>query len=678
MTPLSPLSRWARFVAILAVLVATPGQAQFATQLDPVQAELFLEYDSVPAGDTVDVVVRLTPEPGWHTYWINPGDAGRPTTAEFSGIEGMSVSEPRWPVPEMHREDVLVTYGYGHQHSLLFRAQLPQDFSGTQRIQAKVSWLVCKDICIPGSATVGETLTAGPRSAVRNADIFAAARAQLPQAVAEQPGRYSLVGGEMRLALPSAYSKPDDVFPDTQYLVNHAAEQQWSADGTRVAWPVAFDGVEAPDALRVLVVKDKQATWVEMQPGEVAPVVADASAAAPTAVAMTALRAIVLAFLGGILLNLMPCVFPVLALKAMGLSRGENLAEKRHEAWIYTAGVLASFLGLAAVLLGLRATGAALGWGFQLQNPAVVAALAVMLGFFGLAMAGWTQIGMGLMGMGQNLTQGKSPRAAFFTGVLAVVVASPCTAPFMGAALGFAVTQPAIIALAIFGSLGLGLAAPILLIALVPALATRLPRPGPWMDKFKHVMAIPLIGTAAWLFWVVANQAGYLALGLSVLALLVLAVVTRQSPQGRWVDSAGLRTGGWVLAAALAVTPAMLPPAAARVAGDWEPWSAERVAELRAAGQPVFVDFTADWCISCLVNEKTALSDASVQKLLVEKELVLLKADWTRQDPAITAGLAEFDRNGVPLYLVYNRQGEVEVLPQLLTPGIVRAALEKL
>lgn len=666
-----------RFVAALCLLAVAPAQAQFAPQQDPVVAELFLEHAELPAGSSFEMVIRLTPDPGWHTYWLNPGDAGRPTAAEFSGIEGLAVSTPRWPVPHSYREDVLMTYGYGETHSLLYQARLPDDFAAAAELQARVSWLVCKDICIPGSATLSEMLAPGPRGETRNADIFAAARAGIPQAQAEQRGRFELVDGEFRIALPQAQAQPDELFPDTQYLMNHAADRRWSADGTRVAWPVAFAGVEAPEQLRVLAVADGQATWVTLEPGPVA-AIDDAAVAAESRTVMTALRAIVLAFLGGILLNLMPCVFPVLALKAMGLSRGENLAEKRHEAWLYTAGVVASFLTLAAILLALRATGAALGWGFQLQNPAVVAALAIMLGFFGLALAGWTQVGMGLMGLGQNLTQGNSPRAAFFTGVLAVVVASPCTAPFMGAALGYAVTQPAVIALTIFTSLGLGLAAPILLIALLPVLAKRLPRPGPWMDTFKHVMAVPLIGTAIWLYWVVLNQAGYLALVLAVLALVVLAVISRQSPRGRWVDSAGLRAAGWVVAIGLAMAPALLPPATARVAGDWEPWSAERVAELRAAGQPIFVDFTADWCISCLVNEKTALNDAAVQKLLADKQLTLLKADWTRQDPAITAGLAEFDRNGVPLYLVYDREGEVLVLPQLLTPGIVRAVLEGL
>ncbi len=643
------------------------------------QAELFLEHAELPAGSEFDIVVRLTPEPGWHTYWLNPGDAGRATTTVFSGIDGLAVSAPRWPVPHAYREDVLMTYGYGNQHSLLYQARLPEDFSGPAVLEARVSWLVCKDICIPGSATLSEMLAPGTAGAPRNADIFAAARAALPQGEAEQQGRFELTDGAFRIALPEPYAQPDELFPDTQYLMNHAADKHWSADGRRVSWPVAFDGVEAPAGLRVLAVAEGQATWVSLMPGAVEAVSEAEQAAQPNSpTLMTALRAIVLAFLGGVLLNLMPCVFPVLALKAMGLSRGENLAEKRHEAWLYTAGVVVSFLALAAILLALRATGAALGWGFQLQNPAVVAALAVMLGFFGLALAGWTQVGMGLMGLGQNLTQGNSPRAAFFTGVLAVVVASPCTAPFMGAALGYAVTQPTLIALTIFTSLGLGLAAPILLIALVPVLASRLPRPGPWMNTFKHVMAVPLIGTAIWLYWVVLNQAGYVALGLAVFALLVLAVISRQSPRGRWVESAGLRTAGWVMAVGLAMAPALLPPATARVAGDWEPWSAERVAELRAAGTPVFVDFTADWCISCLVNEKTALNDATVQQLIAEKNLTLLKADWTRQDPAITAGLAEFDRNGVPLYLLYDRQGEVQVLPQLLTPGIVRAALEKL
>lgn len=666
------------FVSV-AGLFSTAAQA-FGPDLDPVVAELFTDYDAVAAGDEFQIAVRITPESGWHTYWINPGDAGRPTQVAFSGVEGLVVSEPRFPVPEAVREEVLMTYGYGHAHTLLYQARMPEAAHGEVTIQAHVSWLVCKDICIPGSAHLSETMRVGSKGSPRNADVFTAAKSHFPSAASGETGRFDLVDGAFVFDLPARHAKPAAVYPDTQYLMNHAAEPRWSSDGLQLQWPIAFEGVEAPSAMRLLVLSaDGSAQWLNMQRGSVQGL---SSSAAPASSnkqnLMTVWNAIILAFLGGMLLNLMPCVFPVLALKAMGLSRGEDLAEKRTEAWIYTAGVIASFVGLAAILLMLRAGGAALGWGFQLQNPAVVAVLAVMLAFLGLALAGWTQIGMGFMGWGQNLTQGNSPKAAFFTGVLAVVVASPCTAPFMGAALGFAITQPTFIALAVFFCLGLGLAAPILLIALVPGLARRLPKPGPWMDKAKHIMAIPLFATAAWLLWVVASQAGLPALVVSIAALLVIAVVSRQSPDGRLVESAGLRAFGWLVAIILVSAPALLPPAESRLAGEWQAWSKQRVEELQAQKQAVFVDFTADWCISCLVNERTALSHSSVQTLLADKEVVLLKADWTRQDPAITAGLAEFDRNGVPLYLLYTPAGEVIVLPQILTPGNVREALERL
>ncbi|MEN8719854.1 MAG: thioredoxin family protein [Oceanococcaceae bacterium] len=670
---------------LLLLLVPPWAAAQFGQALDPVRAELFLEHDTVPAGEVVNVAIRLTPDPGWHTYWLNAGDAGRATQAVFTGIEGLDVAGPRWPVPEALKEDVLVTYGYSDQHALLYEMTLPQSFTGSVSIAAEVNWLVCKDICIPGSATLTETIAAGPRGPQRNADVFTATRAALPQGTSADPGAFMLAAGEFRFALPPALARPDAVFPDTQYLVNHAAPVRMDEAGQHLAWPVAFADVQSPESLRLLVVRGDRAVWLTMQRGDVPAVDAPAewspraAGIEPEPVATMSLAvAIGLAFLGGILLNLMPCVFPVLALKAMGLSRGENLAQKRAEASIYTLGVLVSFLVLAAGLLVLRATGAALGWGFQLQNPAVVAFLAVLLAFFGLALAGWTQMGMGLMGLGQDLTQGHSPRAAFFTGVLAVVVASPCTAPFMGAALGFAITQPAVVALGIFASLGLGLAAPVLVIAWVPALARRLPRPGPWMNTFKLVMAVPLLLTAAWLFTVVANQAGLPALALALIALGLVALVSRQSARGWWISSQPLRGAGWAVALVLMIAPALLPPATQRVAGNWQTWSAERVQQLQAEGRPIFVDFTADWCISCLVNEKTALADDVVQELFVQKQVVLLKADWTRQDPAITAGLAAFDRNGVPLYLLYHPDGEVEVLPQLLTPGIVRKALARL
>jgi thiol:disulfide interchange protein DsbD len=582
-------------------------------------------------------------------------------------------------VPEPLREGELLTYGYGHAHTLLYEITLPEALAGTElRLEARADWLVCKDICIPGWAELEQTVRLGPPSPQINADVFRAARKALPQGQLSVLGKMQLADGELRLQLPpSVERRPQDLLPAQQYLVNHAAGPRWSERAPwRLNWPLLDQSAQAPRRLQALLIEKDAARWVVFEPAVLEPMAAGPANSAAFSLGIG--MAVLLAFGGGVLLNLMPCVFPVLALKAMGLARGENLAQKRREAGIYTLGVLLSFVTLAALLLGLRAGGAALGWGFQLQNPAVVAALGVLMAYLGLAMLGWTQVGSRWMGMGQSLTEGHGPRQAFFTGVLAVVVASPCTAPFMGAALGYAVTQPALVALVIFASLGLGLAAPILLLALVPMLARRLPRPGPWMDKAKHILALPLFATAAWLFWVVAGQAGTLALLAALASFLLLALVSRMQGADFWLSSPALRRSGWLVALLLLAAPLAMPPADQRLDGDWQSWSKERVTQLQAQGQPVFVDFTADWCISCLVNERTALADKAVQAAFAEQDVVLLKADWTRQDPAITAALAEFDRNGVPLYLLYDRQGQVQVLPQILTPGTVLKALRKL
>lgn len=666
-----------RVLATLALLLLTPlAQAQFGQGPEPVLAELFLPAEQVEPGSTISVAVRLTPDKGWHTYWQNPGDAGRATQVAFSGIEGMQVAGPRWPVPEPLPEGELLTYGYGHSHTLLYDITLPTAPAGTElRLEARADWLVCKDICIPGWAELEQAIRLGPPSPQLNADVFAAAQKALPQEKIAQQGRMQIVDGRLRLQLPeSVLARPGELLPAQQYLLNHAAGPVWSQQAPwRLTWPVLDPASTVlPTRLSALLLERNGARWVEFVPGEVAPVT---SSAQLPGVSLGVGMALLLAFGGGVLLNLMPCVFPVLALKAMGLARGENLSQKRREALIYTLGVLLSFLLLAGLLLALRASGAALGWGFQLQNPAVVAGLGVLMGYLGLAMLGWTQLGSRWMGLGQSLTEGHGPRQAFFTGVLAVVVASPCTAPFMGAALGYAVTQPAVVAMAIFASLGLGLAAPILLLAIVPVLARRLPKPGPWMDKVKHVLALPLFATALWLFWVVAGQAGIVALLAALTSLAVLAAVSRMINGEFWLSSAAARRSGWVMALVLLAAPLALPPAEQRLDGSWQTWSPERVAQLQEQGQPIFVDFTADWCISCLVNERTALADDAVQAAFAAQGVVLLKADWTRQDPTITAGLAAFDRNGVPLYLLYDRQGQVQVLPQILTPGIVMKAL---
>ncbi|MEB2286360.1 MAG: thioredoxin family protein [Myxococcales bacterium] len=412
------------------------------------------------------------------------------------------------------------------------------------------------------------------------------------------------------------------------------------------------------------------------------------SAAAPLA---TAPLALALAFAGGVLLNLMPCVFPVLALKALGLVGigGEARRRVRRHGLAYLAGVVVSFWLLAGALIAARAGGAELGWGFQLQSPTVVAVLAILFFWMALVLLDVATIGGAIMGVGQHLTTGDGDRAAFFTGVLATVVATPCTAPFMGTAIGYALGQPAAAALAVFTCLGLGLAFPYVLVTWIPALARLLPRPGAWMQMLKQLLAFPLFATVAWLVWVASFQAGPPAVGAILLALVLVGFASWVG--AHWPGAGGRLIAGAAAAGALALAltiPAVEAPsgaagaAATAAAGDlvWEPYSSSRVAELRAQGRPVFVDFTAAWCVTCQMNEKVALGTAAVIAKMKELGVVALRADWTRPDATISRALQEFGRDGVPLYVLYSgRAGDPpRILPQVLTPALVIAELEKL
>ena len=373
----------------------------------------------------------------------------------------------------------------------------------------------------------------------------------------------------------------------------------------------------------------------------------------------------------------MPCVFPVLSLKALSLTQGS--AHRAH-ALAYTAGVLLCFVAIAGLLLALRAGGAALGWGFQLQSPPVVGALAYLMFALGLGLTGMVQLGAGWMGVGQRLTGGNGLSGSFFTGVLAVIVASPCTAPFMGTALGYAVTQPAPVALSVFAALGLGLALPFLLIGFIPALARALPRPGAWMETFKQAMAFPLFLTSVWLLWVLGRQTGADGMALALAGLVVLAlalwlwgIAQQQGSRNKRVTAAALLLLAlWPLWSATQ----SVAPTAGNGTGHARAWSAETLAALRAEGEPVLVNMTADWCITCLANERVALDTKTVREALTTHGVTYLKGDWTRQDPAITDYLAGYGRNGVPLYVLYPRDGGApRILPQVLTPALVRDAL---
>ncbi len=698
--------------AWLFALFALPGLAA-PVQTEHVEAELIAENLGLTAGGDNWVALRIAPEEGWHVYWRNPGDTGLPTTLNWTLPAGISAGPMQWPYPHRSMLGDIVNYGYGEETILPVPLTVPADApAGTAQLQAKAKWLVCKDICIPGSADLSLSLPVAPAGTPVQADArwrndFANSRAQLPQpapadwkvqyqvraAGADAPGSES-GNGDFSLAVDGAHFSAGgaiEFFPYAGDLIKPSSPQRVINDakrGLRLSQKLGDYFVKAPAQVDgVLVVHDGDSVkaWeIHAQPGPVQAVPASAagSAAAQPEVVPAPLSLVLVllsALLGGLILNLMPCVFPVLSIKAISLieARAKVARRQRGHALAYTLGVLATFGGLAGLLLALRGGGAAVGWGFQLQQPVFVALLAYLFFGMGLSMSGVVQFGTRLMGVGQSLAAEGGYRGSFFTGVLAVAVASPCTAPFMGTALGYALGQPAALAMLVFLALGLGLALPFLLIGFFPALGRLLPRPGAWMETFKQVMAFPLYLSVVWLLWVLGGITDRSGMAVALLGLTLLAFAL-------WLWNRPGRTAGLLKLAALLAALALLStpqirtvsgskPAAATGTGG-EPWSEPRVAELRAQGRTVFVDFTADWCITCKVNEHVALDSDSVRKLFADQQVAWLVGDWTRADPAITQLLSRYGHSGVPLYLLYLKGGEPKVLPQVLTPSVVAGA----
>lgn len=710
--PEMPSSRLSACLATVVLAMAAFAAAAEPVRRDHATVELVAERPAVAPGDRFHVGLRIRHDPEWHTYWINPGDSGLATRIDWRLPEGVSAGEIAWPAPR--RFDIGGIVNFGYEDDLLLPVPVTVDpgvAPGTRlELGAKASWLICKDICIPGDAELSvavDVVASGSTTPAASSDVteaFVSAMAAMPKALPGIGARFAGRGDAIDIAIDGLPDGTDpgalEIFPVAQQILASAAAPAVALEGGAIGvrTPKNDYFVGLPERIDLVVVHGsgaaREAWAVPAGPGEFPAIAASASPAGEAASdARTAkdgasspglLLAMLFALAGGVILNLMPCVFPVLALKAMGLmhSAHDRRLARRHGLF-YLAGVLASFLALGGLLVGLRAGGEALGWGFQLQVPWVVGGLALLMLAMGLSLSGLYEIGGRWMNLGSELAGGDGDRSSFFTGVLAVLVASPCTAPFMGPALGYAATQPAVVALAVFGALGLGLALPIVLISFQPTLARWLPRPGAWMDTFKQAMAFPLYLTAVWLLWVLGRQAGIDALA------VVLAGATAMA-FGLWLF--GRSSSVFVRAAAvlsLALAAASLAWASTREApagadavaaarASYEPWTPARHAALRAEGQPVLVNMTAAWCITCLANERVALSSARFHEELERHGIAYLKGDWTHRDPAITEYLARYGRNGVPLYVVYPRgTGDGEVLPQLLTPDLVSQALAR-
>lgn len=702
---------------ILAALLATAALVTPAlaapVQTGHIEAELVAQDAAAVPGATIYVALRQKIAPGWHTYWRNPGDAGAATKITWTLPTGWSAGDIVWPTPEKSRVGPLLDYAYSGEVLLPVPITVPASAvpGSTVTLKAEAAFLVCEEICIPEDAVVTLSLpiVAGvPGPDAKWGAAVAKTLADAPKA-AGLKAVFKLDGDVLKLAVTGTPLAGADMagayfYPYSGKVIDHAAEQtiDRGPQGLTLGLKPGYDFTTGtpPATLAGVLSLAGQAFEITATPGE--PMAAAAGLGAPPAAtgpvdAKGLATALIFAFLGGLILNLMPCVFPVLSMKAASLAgHAHDPGKTRLQGLAFLVGVVATFLALAGALLAVRAGGAAVGWGFQLQSPIVVGSLALVMLLVALNMSGVFEFGTSVQGVGSRASARGGVTGAFFTGALAVVVAAPCTAPFMAGALGFALTQPPVLSLSVFLALALGFAAPFVILAFAPALLAKLPRPGAWMDTLKKGLAFPMYGTAAWLVWVFSQQAGAIALAEIFAAAVLIAFAawlyghaqTRRATGKSSVVALVLASLSLIAALALTALTLQAPGPVAVASADpaaptgpglvSEPWSPERVAALQAEGRPVMVDFTAAWCVTCKVNERLALSGAGVAQAFKDRNAVLLKADWTNRDATIAAALAEHGRAGVPLYLVYPAKGGAPViLPQLLTEGMVIEAIEK-
>jgi thiol:disulfide interchange protein DsbD len=677
--------RWA--FASLLCLIALPAAGQIDSA-PKVHAALIAEGGEVAPGATLTVALEENIRPGWHTYWVNPGEAGFPTDIKWTLPPGWKAGAIQWPYPKRLPVGPLMNYGYEGKVWLLTSLTAPANAApGLVTLKADASWLVCQEVCIPEEQVLTLPVAVSPSPVAPYATVkekFDAARAKIP---VSSPWPVTFAGGpnlDLFVASPSlakAQLKDVTFYPKSEGVVTGMAPQQLGiADSGIVLRLTPAKGAKTAktlDGVLVLTSTDGsvQALDVDAKPGDVPP-----AQFAQSGEESGLWLSLLFALLGGLILNLMPCVLPILAMKALALANvahGDR-GEATREGFAYGIGAILSFVALGALLVALRAGGEAIGWGFQLQEPAAVAAFALLIFAVGLNLSGVFEFSSGVTA-GDSLARRGGATGSFFTGVLAVAVAAPCTAPFMAAALGYALTQSAITAIAVFLALGIGFALPFVVIGLAPRLLRVLPKPGVWMLTFKQLLAFPMYAAAVWLVWVLMEEAGSTALiailgGMILLAFAAWAWTASRNASSGWrTAGAGFALLGLIGALGTLFAVDAVPPASAaapaNVAGiPSQPYSAAKLADLRTQKRAVFVDATAAWCITCMVNEKVALENDRVRKAFAQKHIAYLIADWTSRNAAITALLTQNGRSGVPLYLYYAPgAANPVVLPQILT-----------
>jgi len=691
---------------LLGLLIIAHSDANSApVSTDNVTAQIISEHTSLTPGKTAWVALQLDIRDGWHTYWRNPGDSGQATSIDWVLPDGVIAGEINWPYPERQHVGPVANYGYHGTVLHLIKLELDPEMALGEPIKliAKAKWLVCKEECIPERATLELTVKTSETPLVdpQHFAAFSDARESLPTIIEVQSGyQYSGSTQNVRFEFSPApelvNAESIEYFPYDWGVIQAPAQQQLIQDDAFIAISTLKGDLSFSTPLSgVLVVKQADgavsAFEVESVQGALNSIEISDRAALST---LSVSNALLFAFLGGIILNLMPCVFPVLFMKALNLLShvNDNARTTRLHGVSYTLGVLVCFALLAVSLIAIKSAGQQVGWGFQLQSPVFVSIIAVIMFVLGLSLSGYLKLGVGIMGAGAQLTNSPGYLGSFFTGVLAVVVATPCTAPFMGPAIGFAFTQPSYVAISVLLALGFGLALPYLLLSMLPALGRHLPAPGLWMERTQQLLAFPMYVSSAWLVWVLSQQSGH-----NAVFILLLSFILTTFSIWLWQSTRNAGTRWRILGNAATLASALLTvilvfnqstvqqAASSSLTSSGGNHSAgprvnmfnqNELDRLLADGRPAFVNMTAAWCITCLANEKVALSSQELATLFDKHNITYLKGDWTNQDEEITQFLQKFGRNSVPLYVYYPpNSGEPRVLPQILTVATIVAEM---
>jgi len=672
-------------LAVLLLLVSFfPSKSFTGSYFDTGESSINLITESyqVDTKDTLLVGLEFMLSPGWHTYWRNPGDSGEGVTIKWDLPPGFKASEILWPGPERIPVNPLMTFGYEDKVLLLTKIKAPGKFSDPVTISAKVNWLTCKDICIPQEGVVGLTLMKGPKTISEFTTKLTEIALTIPKNFPTL-GRATEINEKIFLQFEKEGSNNISeayFFPNEYGLISYVKDQKLERNDNSFSLQLdpAEVRVETDKLSGVLKLKiDGTEEFYELD------LPLERTSNSPL-LAMSLLTGIVFAFLGGIILNAMPCVFPILSIKILGfIKQSQGSKEKLiQHGLIFSAGVLTTFLAISWLLIFLRASGEAIGWGYQLQSPWVVSILIYLFVAIGIVFMSNIVLGSSLANFGSLTKNRNDLLSSFFTGVLAVIVASPCTAPFMGQALGLALLQPGLKSMVIFLALGVGFSLPYLILSIYPQLLSKLPRPGEWMQTFKQIMAFPMWASALWLAWVLSAQVGmqsvFAVLVGALLIALALWLIEKTQSSDPFLRRISMLFSLGIIIFSVWLIPFNQEDNSSNLRNEVNNFSDQKLSSLRSEKKAIFVNFTADWCITCKVNEAIALDQDNVKNLLREKNIVYLKADWTRKDQEIASILARYGRTGVPLYLLFPSEGDPIILPELLTENLLLDFLNKI